>query len=310
MKATLGPSIAEPTDRRTDHIVELFIASIVAGLTLGGTFALIALGMVLAFRATRTFNFAHGELMLLGAFVVGYFQLHHTPVAVGLVVGLGAPAAVGALFYIVVLRRMTGMSPFMSIIATFGLAAILDGIMGIMFPALEYTIVLPGVPTGSVRVAGILVSSASLTLAVFAIALASVVALIIRFTHLGLKIRASGQDPILASQCGFRVRRLYMGSWAIAGFLAAVAGITYGSGALVTTSIDGVGLVAIPAMVLGGMDSVGGAVVGGVLVGLMQGFVQVYLGGQYVDVLTYTLLLAALLCYPQGLFGTKEIVRA
>jgi branched-chain amino acid transport system permease protein len=288
----------------------LFVASLVGGLTLGGTFALIALGLVLAFRATRTFNFAHGQMMLLGAFIVGYFQLTHASTALGIVVALGATAAVGALFYAIVLRRMTGMNHFMSIIATFGLAAILDGTMGILFPALQYTIVLPGVPTGSVHVFGAQVSSASLTLAAFAIVLAIIVALIIRFTHLGLMIRASGQDPILASQCGMRVRRLYMGSWAIAGVLAAVAGITYGSGALVTTSIDNLGLVAIPAMVLGGMDSVEGAVVGGILVGLMQGFIQVYLGGQYVDVLTYSLLLAALLCYPQGLFGTKEIVRA
>ncbi|HEY1775333.1 MAG TPA: branched-chain amino acid ABC transporter permease [Solirubrobacteraceae bacterium] len=288
----------------------LFVASLVSGLTLGGTFALIALGLVLAFRATRTFNFAHGEMMLLGAFIVGYFQLRHGSTAVALLVALSATAVVGAGFYLLVLRRMTGMSHFMSIIATFGLAAILDGTMGILFPALQYTIVLPGVPTSSVHVLGALVSAASLTLAAFAIALAVIVAAIVRFTHLGLMIRAAGQDPLLASQCGIKVRRLYTGSWAIAGLLAAVAGITYGSSAIVTTSIDNLGLVAIPAMVLGGMDSVGGAVVGGILVGLMQGFVQVYLGGQYVDVLTYTILLAALLVYPQGLFGTKEIVRA
>lgn len=288
----------------------LFVASLVSGLTLGGTFALIALGLVLAFRATRTFNFAHGELMLLGAFIVGYFQLRHVSTAVSLLVALTATAAVGAGFYLLVLRRMTGMSHFMSIIATFGLAAILDGTMGILFPALQYTITLPGVPTSNVHVFGAQVSAASLTLAAFAIALAVIVAAIVRFTHLGLMIRAAGQDPLLASQCGIKVRRLYTGSWAIAGLLAAVAGITYGSSAIVTTSIDNLGLVAIPAMVLGGMDSVGGAVVGGILVGLMQGFVQVYLGGQYVDVLTYTILLAALLVYPQGLFGTKEIVRA
>jgi branched-chain amino acid transport system permease protein len=287
-----------------------FIASLIGGLTLGGTIALMGLGLVLAFRATKTFNFAHGELILLPAFIVGYMEAGHTSFGISLVVALVTSAAVGILFYVLVLRKTTGLPLFMAIVATFGLAAILDGIMGIAFQVGQYQVTIPGVPQGSVKIAGAQVSESSLTFAGLTIVISIIVVIVIRFTHLGLMIMAAGQDPVLASQCGLPVRRLHMGSWAAASVLAGIAGITYASSASADNSMISLGLAALPAIMLGGLDSIEGAVVGGLIIGLLQGFAQTYLGGQSVDALTYVVLLLVLLLYPQGLFGTKEVVRA
>jgi branched-chain amino acid transport system permease protein len=287
-----------------------FSASLVGGLTLGGTLALIALGLVLAFRATRTFNFAHGELMLLPAFIVGYFQAHHVSLGLALPLTLLVSTLTGVLFYVLVLRRTTGLPLFMGIVATLGLASVLDGVMGILFGGNQYAIVLPEIPTGVTRIGGAGISQTTLALSGWTIGLAIIVIAIVRFTHLGLTIRAAGQDPVLASQCGINVRRVYTGSWAAVAVLAGIAGISYGSTTVVNTSMVGLGLVALPAIMLGGLDSIEGAVVGGLIIGLVQGFTQTYLGGQYVDVVTYSILLVVLLIHPEGLFGTKHVVRA
>jgi branched-chain amino acid transport system permease protein len=289
-----------------------FIVSLIGGASLGGTYALIGLGLVLAFRATETFNFAHGELMLLPAFMVGYFQkqLHNNlPFGLQVIFSLLLVALVGVLFYVVVLRRTTGLPVFMGIIATLGLAAILDGAMTLVFGSNEYNITVPGLPHGSVSILGAKISTSSITLTIFTLVLAAIVASSLRFTHVGTKIRAAGQDPVLAAQGGINVRRVYMGSWAIAAILAGIAGISYGAVSIVDTSVVQLALAAIPAIMLGGLDSIEGAVVGGIIIGIIQGFTATYLGGQYLDVVTYTLLLVILLVRPQGMFGTQQVTR-
>jgi branched-chain amino acid transport system permease protein len=290
-------------------VTELVIA-VVAGVTLGGTFALVGLGLVLAFRATGTFNFAHGELMLLPAFIVGYLTGNGTPVGWALAIALVVSAVVGGLFYGLVLRRTTGQPPIMGIIATFGLAFVLDGIMGIYFPGTQYAVNLPGIPTGSVEIFGAHASTESLTFAAITFGLAVIVVGVLRYTNVGIRVRAAGQDAMLASQSGISVRWVHTISWVVAALLAAVAGISYASVTTANTALISLGLAAIPAIILGGMDSIEGAVVGGVLLGIVQAFAQTYLGGQYVDVITYGILLVVLLLRPQGLFGTKSVVRA
>jgi branched-chain amino acid transport system permease protein len=288
----------------------LFLSAVTAGLLLGGTFSLIALGLVLLFRATRTFNFAHGELMLLPAFIVGDMQAHHAPLLLSIVLALVIGGGIGAAFYFLVLRRTTGLPIFMGIIATFGLAAILDGAMNLIFGANQFQISIGALPSNNLTIAGAHISETAIVLTVLTLALALIVVVIMRYTHLGVMVRAAGQDPVLASQCGIPIGRIYAGSWIAAAVLAAIAGISYGCTSTVNTDLTALPLAAIPAIVLGGMDSVEGAVVGGVVIGLVQSFAQVYLGGLAVNVITYSLLLVGLLLYPQGLFGTKEVVRA
>jgi branched-chain amino acid transport system permease protein len=286
------------------------IVAVVGGAALGGTYALVALGIVLAFRATGTFNFAHGQFMLFPAFLVGAWQAQHRlPLAVSIVVALAVIAAVGVVFYLLVLQRTVGLFHFMGVIATFGLAAVMDGVMLIVFGSPQFSLDVPGLPHGVAYILGTRVSAASLVMTAFTLVLAGLVAGGLRFTPLGIRIRAAGQNAILASQGGLNVRVIYMGSWAAAAALAGIAGMAYGTTGLVNSSLLDVALAAFPAILIGGLDSIEGAVVGGLIVGIIQGFIATYLGPQYLDVLTYALLLVVMLFYPTGLLGTRSVAR-
>jgi branched-chain amino acid transport system permease protein len=290
--------------------MDRLVVSVAGGAALGGTYALVALGIVLAFRATGTFNFAHGQFMLFPAFLVGAWQAEHrASLALSIIVGLFVISGIGLAFYLVVLQRTVGMLHFMGVIATFGLAAILDGVMLIVFGSPQYNIDFPGLPHGVVYLLGTRVSAASLVITAFTLVLAALVAAGLRFTPLGIRIRAAGQDAILASQGGLNVRAIYMGSWALAACLAGIAGIAYGTTNLVNSSLVDVALAAFPAILIGGLDSIEGAVIGGLLVGITQGFIATFLGPQYLDVLTYGLLLVVMLVFPTGLLGTRRVTR-
>ena len=286
------------------------VVALVGGASLGGIYALIGLGLVLAFRATATLNFAHGELMLLPAFLVGRWQQDHVMnIGLALLLAALAGAVICVLFYQTVLRRTTGLPPFMGFVATLGLAAILDGVIAIAFGTNTYPIRLAWLPTSVVTIFGARFSATSLILTGFTLLLAGAVAAVMRFSLVGMRIRAAGQDALLASQGGIHVRRLYTGSWAAAGVLAAVAGVAYGSANIVDPSMTTLALAAFPAILLGGLDSFEGAVLGGLIIGVAQGFTASYLGGTYLDLVTYSLLLLVLLVYPYGLLGSKRVTR-
>lgn len=287
-----------------------FVVSVLGGASLGGTYALVALGVVLIFRSTGTFNFAHGQLMLLPAFLVGAWQASDSaPIGVSIATAIAISAGIGACFYLLVVQRTTANGVFMGVIATLGLAAILDGLRGIVFGAGAVNIRLPGVPHGVVHVLGAPVAADSLVLTAFSLALAASVAMVVQFTDLGRRVRAAGQDPVLASYSGLNVRALHVGSWAVAGALAAVAGIVYGSTNIVEPTMARIALAAFPAILIGGLDSISGAVVGGLFVGILQGFIASYGDANLSDVGTYSLLLVVMLVFPSGLFGTKDVVR-
>lgn len=284
--------------------------AIVAGFATGGVFALISLGLVIAFRSTQTLNFAHGQFMLIGALIVGKIQADsQLPLLVIVPFSIATVALLAVVFYLVVLRRVIGLPHFVSVIATLGLAAVLDGLIFLIFGSTPYQLSVPWIPDGSFGLFGSRVPRATITVAVVSIALAIAIATFIRRTKVGAQLRAAGQDAILASQTGIRVHHVYVGAWAAAGALAAVAGITYGSINSVNSSIIDLALFAFPVILLGGLDSIEGAVVGGVAIGIMQSLISTYLGGQFVTVLTYVLLLVVLLLIPNGLFGSREANR-
>jgi branched-chain amino acid transport system permease protein len=290
--------------------VSVIVSTALAGISLGGIFVLIALGMVLVYRATAVLNFAHGEFMLLAAFLLAEWQAKRLPGVLALVSSIGVVALIGAVFYQAALRRTVGLPDFVGVIATLGLASVLDGVMGIAFGASSYSISLAWLPQNSVSALGAKLPAGQIIAAGISLILAGVIAVGLRYTHVGIQMRAAGQSPLLASQSGISVHRIYVWSWAVAGGLAGVAGIVYGAINSVDTSIENVALLIFPAVILGGLDSVIGAIVGGIAVGLLQSFTTTYLGGQYVDLVSYGLLVPVLLYLPHGLFGTRRVVRA
>jgi branched-chain amino acid transport system permease protein len=286
------------------------LLSLFGGIPLGATYALIALGMVLIYRTTGTFNLAHGQFMAVAAFVLADWQRNHAgPFLLGLVVAIGVAAAVAAVFYKLVLSRTVGQPLWSAFVATLVIGVGLDSILSIIFTRSGYAITVPGMPGSTLDLFGVKVAASSVVVAGVGIVLSLLFIGVLRFTRLGVQVRAAGQDALLASQGGIRVRHMYVGAWVIGGVLAAIAGILYGSTAVVDSSLSGLGLVAVPAVVLGGLDSFEGAVVGGLLIGVVQGFITVYLGGQWVNPVTYTLLLGMLLLLPRGLFGTQEVLK-
>ncbi|MGD9796402.1 MAG: branched-chain amino acid ABC transporter permease [Acidimicrobiia bacterium] len=287
-----------------------FSSAVIGGLTLGAIYALVALGVVLIFRATDTFNFAHGQFMLLGAFLVGKWQLDSAaPFMVILAASLLIVGAVGAALYWIVLRKTVGRPHFIPVIATLGFAAVADGAMSRIFGSRQYVIQVPGMPTGTTKILGASFSTASLVITVFATVLALSVVLAFRYTSIGIKVRAAGQDPLLASQGGVNVHWVYVGSWAFSCVLAAVAGIAYGSINVANPGMIELAMLAFPAALLGGLDSIPGSLLGGMMIGLLQGFTASYVGGEYVNVVTYVLLLVVMLFMPQGLLGTQKVSR-
>jgi branched-chain amino acid transport system permease protein len=290
--------------------MQALTVSIVGGFANGAVYALIALGLVLAFRATSTFNFAHGELMIFPAFLVGSWVADGTlPIALAIVVSLVAAGIIGALFYFLVLQRTIGMPLWMGFIASLGLASVMDGIIGLMFGSNTYSFNLSILPQGATVIFGARISNTSLVLTAFSVVLCLAVALLLRYTFAGTAVRAAGQDPLLASQSGVNVRWVFIGSWSLAAILAGVAGIVYGSTNVITPDLEQTAWAAFPAILLGGLDSIEGALVGGLLIGILQGVTATYWGGQGIDVTTYSVLLIVLLVRPSGLFGTKAVVR-
>jgi branched-chain amino acid transport system permease protein len=287
-----------------------FSVALFSGAANGGLYALIALGLVLAFRATATFNFAHGQLMILPAFVVGAWVTKATmPLPVAIIVALLITAVIGALFYRLVLQRIIGLPHWMGFIASLGLASILDGALGLAFGSQTFSFKIPILPDGVTTIFGARISNTSIALLVLSVLLCTAIALALRFTFVGTAVRAAGQDALLASQSGINVRWVFLGSWALAAVLAGVAGIMFASTSIVTPDLGLIAWAAFPAVLLGGLDSVEGALVGGLLVGILQGFTTTYLGGGVTDVVSYGLLALVLLVRPSGIFGTTAVTR-
>jgi branched-chain amino acid transport system permease protein len=289
--------------------VDRILVSVLGGFSLGGTYALVILGLVLAYRATGTLSFAHGQLTVVGAFVVGWALQGHFPFWISIPLGLAVSALLAAAFYQLALQQTIGLPEFMGVIATLGFAAMLDGLVSLVFGPVEYVITLPAVSHGVIRIGGVSVDSASMVLAAITIALATGMAAFLRFTSLGTQIRAAGKDPLLASQGGINVRWIFVGSWAASGCLATLAGVGYGSATIVSHDLQNLALAALPAMLLGGLDSIVGAVVGSLLIGLLQGFLAAFVGGESLNVVSYLLLLVVMLIRPYGLFGSRPAAR-
>ena len=294
-----------------------FLQLCFAGLALGSRYALVALGFVIIFKASGVINFAQGALVTLGAYLAYNFnQTWDVPFVLALPMAVATGALVGVIVQRLLLRRMVGRPVFAVIMITIGLLFLLDQTMPSIW---GYDALDLGDPWGidTVTVGGVVLAVKDL----WAIALAGVVLLgfflFFKYSRMGVAMRASALDQEAALARGISVRRVFAWSWGIAGGVAALAGVSLGSGpAAVTPSLGLVALAAFPAMILGGLDSPKGAVVGGVLIGVTQTLTAGYqpeyaafLGNNFYVVMPYVVMIAILLIRPYGLFGTKEVQR-
>jgi branched-chain amino acid transport system permease protein len=287
------------------------------GMSLGARYALVALGFVIIYRATGVINFAQGGLVAVGAYLTYAFANGaELPFALAVILAVACAGLLGAGIERVVLRHMVGEPVFAVIMVTIGLLFILEQAVTTIWGFDALNLADPwGVRT--VDVGGVVMSVRDLWALGLAAAIVAGFFAFFRYSKLGVAMRATAFDAEAALAQGISARRVYAVSWAISAGLAAIAGVTLASGAAaLTPTIGAVALVAFPAMIVGGLDSPIGAVLGGFIIGLTQALTAGYqqdiapwLGDNFAAVMPYVVMILILLIRPYGLYGTREVRR-
>lgn len=281
----------------------------VVGLLSGGLLALIALGFVLIYKGTGVINFAMGEFMMLGAyFFYTANVLWQLPFAAALLLSFLAVGLFSALIERGVLRPLAGQPVISVLMATIGLGSAMHGMVDAIWGGRNYEMpsLLPRAPLvlGDVLIPGKTIWS-------FALATAVIVAftLYFRFSRTGISMRAAASDPVTAYVLGIDVRATQRLTWIFAGLVGALAGIIVASITNLSPAIGSAALGVLAIIILGGLDSIAGAIVAGLIVGLVESLTAGYLGGKVRDIVPYATVLLILLVRPYGLFGTRQVER-
>jgi branched-chain amino acid transport system permease protein len=290
----------------------ILAGALVGTLVDGSLLALIGVGFVVVVRATRVVSFAQGAFMVFGALI---FYSLTTSVGMSLIPALicscAAVGIIGALCYRVAFARMVGTLAWGPALATIGLGILGEAIAIMIWGTQAIAIPANVLNSNTLRIGGnFYISRAGIVTIV--LALLAVVVLIagLQFTKTGLRMRAVADQPRLAAFNGVNVVRTSTLAWSIAGVTAAAAGVAFTlAGQPTADDVFSLGLVAFPAIILGGLDSIAGALVGGLLIAAVQQFTINYVGGQYEDLVTYGVLLVVLIVRPSGLFGRAEASR-
>lgn len=275
---------------------------------LASIYALISCGYVLIYRTSRVLNLAHGELMMLGAYglftTASLFGRHPLlAIAVSAVLAL----TVGVLVYVVLMRRMTGESVLAAVLTTIALGILLRGAMVLAFGAQEqHPLPLLGFENASVAIGSARISTVSLTLVLATAAVYVGLWAFLRYTVWGIRMRAAGQNPLLAAQRGIGLHGIYALAWGLATFTAGLAGMLIACDAALDQTMVMIGLKAFPAALVGGLDSLLGALVGSLVIAGAEVLLIHYVDPLLSDVVPFAVLLAMLVLRPWGLFGTRE----
>ena len=275
---------------------------------LASIYALIGCGYVLIYRTSRVLNLAHGELMMLGAY--GLFTTaslfgSHPLVAIAMSAVLAL--VVGVLVYVVLMRRMTGESVLAAVLTTIALGILLRGAMVLVFGAQEqHPLPLLGFGNASIAIGDARISAVSLTLVLATAAVYLGLWAFLRFTVWGIRMRAAGQNPLLAAQRGIGLHAIYALALGLATLTAGLAGMLIACDAALDQTMVMIGLKAFPAALVGGLDSLLGALVGAMVVAAAEVLLIYYVDPLLSDVVPFAVLLAMLVFRPWGLFGTRE----
>ncbi len=282
-----------------------FIQQLVGGVALGCVYGLIALGFVLIYKATEVVNFAQGDLMMLGGFFAFTFitslGLNYW---VGFALAILAMAIFGALVERIIVRPILGFPQFSIVMATIGLGFFLRSVAGMIWGTDDLQIATP-FSNGVLHVGDLVLAYDKLSIIVATILLCGVLWLYFTKTRLGVAMQATSQNMLGAYYMGIPVKRVFSLIWAISAEVAGFAGVLLAPIAFIHTNIGYLGLKAFPAAVLGGFGSIPGALVGGIVIGIVETLSGFYLPQGFKDVAAYIVLLAVLMLKPEGLFGLR-----
>jgi branched-chain amino acid transport system permease protein len=290
-----------------------FLDLFVNGLMIGMMYALVALGFVLIYKATSVVNFAQGDLVMFGGYIAAaLIVLHKLPLLVALPILLGTMVVLGFIVERGVLRPLVGQQVISVVMVTIGLAQVFQGLAAMLWGAQTKNIPLP-IRLDPYVIWEIYISPVNLLAAVVSGIFLVAFAWFFRKSRMGIAMRAVANDQQAAMAVGINVRFVFALSWAIAGIAAALGGILWGNLIGVDTQLALVGLKVFPAVILGGLDSIPGAIVGGLIIGAIEsvaaGYVDPYVGGGTKDFLPYVVMIVALMIRPYGFFGREIIER-
>ena len=296
-----------------DWFTFLFAVEVaVGGLLSGVMYALVAIGFVLIYKTSGVLNFAQGAMVLFAALTFVSLTEMGVPFVVALAVTLAAMTLLGITVERTVLRPLANRSPMTLFMATLGLSYILEGLAQLLWGTQVHRLEL-GISNAPFEVGGIFISTFDLVAAGIAGVMVAVLTAFFRFTRTGLAFRAVADDQLAALAVGLRLDRIWIAVWTAAGVVALVAGLLWGARLGVQFSLSLIVLKALPVLVLGGFDSVLGAIVAGLLIGMTEKLAEVYLGpfvgGGIEGWFAYAVALVVLLVRPSGLFGQKLVER-
>ena len=283
------------------------------GVMIGLMYALIALGFVLIYKATDAINFAQGEFVMFAGFLAaGAIDIGGAPFLLGALLAIAGMVAMGFGLERVVLRPLIGRPVIAVVMATIGLAAVLRGTATLAFGAGNRSIELP-IGDEPIDLGPVLLSPVQLVGAGVSIIFLAIFTWFFLKSRIGIAMRAVADSQQVAMAMGIDVRRYFALAWAMAGVVSALGGVVWGAMLSVDNQLALVGLKVFPVVILGGLDSVVGAVVGGLIVGIAEnlaaGYFDPYVGGGTKDFVPYVLMIAALMIRPEGIFGRRRIER-
>jgi branched-chain amino acid transport system permease protein len=295
-----------------------FLQLVFAGVALGCIYALIGLGFSMIFKASEVINFAQGEFLLVGAFVVsaGVFEWH-LPFLLALLLGIIVTVLIGLLFERFILRRMIGQPVFTILMITIGLDTILRTAVIVGFGSKTIPAASPFGISSGLEAGGVHFGSNELWTIGITLLLCAALFVFFRFTRYGLAMRATALDQEAALAVGINIRQVYALAWAIAAGVATLGGVFLAINNLaIDPTLGDIALLAFPAIILGGIDSVSGAVIGGIVIGLALDLTAGYeahfasvLGAGIHEITPYLIMILVLLIRPYGLFGTRKVER-
>jgi branched-chain amino acid transport system permease protein len=291
--------------------MEFFMQLFIQGLSVGFLYALAALGFVIIFKSSSVLNLAHGEIMAMGAFIFLIFSIWlKLPIPIAFLLTLAGSFALGFIIERLFLRPLIGEPLIYVIMLTVGMAAMFKGLMLFIFGGnlFSYPDFLPkylSIRWGAIHIPPVYTASLMIGLIFLAI-----FGLFFKYSSQGIYMRSVADNQTAALSLGVHVRRVFALSWAIAALVCAMSGIILGiMNGINVHEISHMGLKVFPVVILGGLESIAGAIIGGIIIGLLETFTGGYISTALREVVPYIVLVLILLVKPYGLFGLVEIER-
>lgn len=294
--------------------MEYYLQLLVSGLVIGSIYSLVALGFVIIYKATKVVNFAQGELVMVGAYICFSLTVQaKLPFLAAFFLTLAFSFILGIAIERLILRPMIGEPIISVIMVTIGLSSVLKSLVQLCWGT-QIQVFPPVLPQEPVMIAGLPVAPVYLAAFALSIILFLIFSAFFKYSRLGIAMRATAFDQQAAASMGIGIKNIFALSWCIAAMVSSIGGIILGNINGINAQLGHLGLKVFPAVILGGLDSLLGAALGGLVIGVLEnvcdGAAKEFLGlGGFKDVAAFIFLVLILMIKPYGLFGAREIER-